>query len=436
MAYTFTVARMSIIGYIVGTLVYRLYFSPLSKIPGSKLAAATLWYEFYYDVILGGQYTFKIKELHQKHGSNHVHWGHGMLSFNVRTDSSVGPIIRISPYEVHIDDPEYYHTLYSHRCPRDKCDYHVKPFNLPKSSFGTESARVHRLRRGAMNPFFSRGFVLKHESLVQDLVQKFCRRVEEFARDEEIVPLSLGFTCLTRRDHIICSEPVVSIFKKHPDWHPHWGQTLKDASKLSVITKQVAWTLPIPKCFPQSWAKALNPGLALFFDLTQRTHRRILEVLKEREQERGVSGPGRRKTLIDQLLDSKLPQEEKSMERLAAEIRSAIGAGTETTSNSMTYHLLANPQKLQRLRDELLKLGPGREANLCELEQLPYLSSCILEGLRCVSPARRGKHLRRRCAEITSPGYPTALVPASNANQTTQRSYTKHIEFLPGLLLG
>ncbi|KMP09252.1 cytochrome P450 [Coccidioides immitis RMSCC 3703] len=378
MAYTFTVARMSIIGYIVGTLVYRLYFSPLSKIPGSKLAAATLWYEFYYDVILGGQYTFKIKELHQKHGSNHVHWGHGMLSFNVRTDSSVGPIIRISPYEVHIDDPEYYHTLYSHRCPRDKCDYHVKPFNLPKSSFGTESARVHRLRR----------------------VNRSYRYLEA------------------------------------SDWHPHWGQTLKDASKLSVITKQVAWTLPIPKCFPQSWAKALNPGLALFFDLTQRTHRRILEVLKEREQERGVSGPGRRKTLIDQLLDSKLPQEEKSMERLAAEIRSAIGAGTETTSNSMTYHLLANPQKLQRLRDELLKLGPGREANLCELEQLPYLSSCILEGLRCVSAARRGKHLRRRCAEITSPGYPTALVPASNANQTTQRSYTKHIEFLPGLLLG
>ncbi|QVM12387.1 hypothetical protein D8B26_007017 [Coccidioides posadasii str. Silveira] len=331
MAYTFTVARMSIIGYIVGTLVYRLYFSPLSKIPGSKLAAATLWYEFYYDVILGGQYTFKIKELHQKHGSNHVHWGHGMLSFNVRTDSSVGPIIQISPYEVHIDDPEYYHTLYSHRCPRDKCDYHVKPFNLPKSSFGTESARVHRLRRDVITSF---------------VVNRSYRYLEA------------------------------------SDWHPHWGQTLKDASKLSVITKQVAWTLPIPKCFPQSWAKALNPGLALFFDLTQRTHRRILEVLKEREQERGVSGPGRRKTLIDQLLDSKLPQEEKSMERLAAEIRSAIGAGTETTSNSMTYHLLANPQKLQRLRDELLKLGPGREANLCELEQLPYLSSCILEGLR------------------------------------------------------
>ena len=48
--------------------VYSVYFGPLSKFPGPKLAAATLWYEFYYDVILQGRYTFKIKELHKKYG--------------------------------------------------------------------------------------------------------------------------------------------------------------------------------------------------------------------------------------------------------------------------------------------------------------------------------------------------------------------------------
>jgi hypothetical protein len=48
--------------------VYSVYFGPLAKFPGPKLAAATLWFEFYYDVILKGQYTFKIKELHQKYG--------------------------------------------------------------------------------------------------------------------------------------------------------------------------------------------------------------------------------------------------------------------------------------------------------------------------------------------------------------------------------
>ena len=48
--------------------LYSVYFGPLSKFPGPKLAAATLWYEFYYDAVLKGRYTFKIKELHQKYG--------------------------------------------------------------------------------------------------------------------------------------------------------------------------------------------------------------------------------------------------------------------------------------------------------------------------------------------------------------------------------
>lgn len=47
---------------------YSVYLGPLAKFPGPKLAAATLWYEFYYDVILKGRYTFKIKELHEQYG--------------------------------------------------------------------------------------------------------------------------------------------------------------------------------------------------------------------------------------------------------------------------------------------------------------------------------------------------------------------------------
>lgn len=48
--------------------IYSVYFGPLAKFPGPKIAAATLWYEFYYDVILMGRYTFRIKEMHEKYG--------------------------------------------------------------------------------------------------------------------------------------------------------------------------------------------------------------------------------------------------------------------------------------------------------------------------------------------------------------------------------
>lgn len=62
-----TIALFTLL-YCIAGIAYRLYLSPLAKFPGPKLAAATLWYEAYYDVIKNGQYTFKIKELHKKYG--------------------------------------------------------------------------------------------------------------------------------------------------------------------------------------------------------------------------------------------------------------------------------------------------------------------------------------------------------------------------------
>lgn len=54
--------------YTVGLVLYRLYFSPLSRFPGPKLTAATLWYECNHDRIRRGKYTFEIAKMHENYG--------------------------------------------------------------------------------------------------------------------------------------------------------------------------------------------------------------------------------------------------------------------------------------------------------------------------------------------------------------------------------
>jgi hypothetical protein len=58
----------AIILYCLVLVFYRLALSPLARFPGPKLTAATLWYEFYYEVIKRGQFTFKVREWHEQYG--------------------------------------------------------------------------------------------------------------------------------------------------------------------------------------------------------------------------------------------------------------------------------------------------------------------------------------------------------------------------------
>ena len=64
------VAAVGICLYLVSLGVYRLYFSPIARFPGPKLAALTFWYEFYYDVVCKGQYSWRIQEVHRIYGKS------------------------------------------------------------------------------------------------------------------------------------------------------------------------------------------------------------------------------------------------------------------------------------------------------------------------------------------------------------------------------
>lgn len=66
------IAICSFLLSVAALYIYRAFFDSLSHIPGPKLAAASLWYEFYYDVIKRGRYTWEIGRMHEKYGNHPI----------------------------------------------------------------------------------------------------------------------------------------------------------------------------------------------------------------------------------------------------------------------------------------------------------------------------------------------------------------------------
>lgn len=97
-------------------------------------------------------------------------------------------------------------------------------------------------------------------------------------------------------------------------------------------------------------------------------------------------------TIITELIQSNLPDEQKADRRLRDEIQLIVGAGLSTTGWALsvgTYYLLTNPKTLARLRKELDDALPAYDpvkptGNLkwAELERLPYLTAVIKEAVR------------------------------------------------------
>jgi cytochrome P450 len=92
-------------------------------------------------------------------------------------------------------------------------------------------------------------------------------------------------------------------------------------------------------------------------------------------------------TVFKELLDSDLPPEEVTVQRLADEAQTVVSAGQVTTAHFLkmtSFHILANPEILRKLKEELVSVMPsdGSLPPISKLEQLPYLSAVVSEGFR------------------------------------------------------
>lgn len=377
--------------YTASIAVYRRFFHPLAKIPGPFLPAVTKLYQSFYN----GRYYLQIEKLHEKYG----------------------PIVRITPDEVHLSSAEDYDKIYYMGTRYWKSPIFYNALCVPNSSFGTPPNDIHKIRRGAMNPMFSRQKVLDLEQIVQEKADKVCQRMQKGIDRDEPVDLHHAFRAV--------SVDVISDFA----FDKCYNFLDKDdiGAKFFEMARGIGPALWAFQQFPSFQAMALKtpPWMAPYLSTPlgyvtgmQMECVRQIEGVQQRLRENKDLG---RQTIFTTLLtpeDKPDGYKVPTTWELKDEAYSVLVAAADTTGNAMSvaaFNVLYNPKIYQKLVAELEEKFPNANQQLpfLELERLPYLVSAV--ELKCseaelMESVTDGRHQRRSppvfrcCWAFTSSG--------------------------------
>ncbi|KAF2703545.1 putative cytochrome P450 [Pleomassaria siparia CBS 279.74] len=381
--------------YVVYQVVYRLFFHPLSRIPGPWYAAVSTHYEFYWDCIKSGHYMFKIEEMHKKYG----------------------PVVRINPWEVHINGPSFMDPLWGNN-KLEKDPFFYGGFGTNTGVVSTVPADLHRLRRGAMAQFFSKANIAKLEPRVLARVKQLCKRIETHKAEGKNVNISNAYRCLATDIVTDYAVPKTRNFLDHPDFASVFNRVIRDTSGLTNWNRHISFLHQLMVNAPRSIVKFLDKdGMVLaMVDNQQDLYDQAKTVV---DNQKTKTTP----TVINAIFNHpSLPPQEKTITRIFDETTTVIGAGTETTGNTLanlTFYVINNPTINSTLKAELNaaaeqhNITPGSMLPCSVVGTLPYLQAIMKESLRIASGVC-GRMPRRNMAatmSYTAPSGETYVFP-------------------------
>ena len=109
-----------------------------------------------------------------------------------------GPIVRIRPDVLHVNDEAFLDTLYTGSGKRrHKYKVAVTTYATPGSSVGTEHHEVHRIRCAALNPFFSKQSIRRLDPILQETLGKVLDHLTRHASSAEPLKMRLLYSAST-----------------------------------------------------------------------------------------------------------------------------------------------------------------------------------------------------------------------------------------------
>ncbi|KAI0975079.1 cytochrome P450 [Xylaria arbuscula] len=333
--------------------IYSLYLHPLRTYPGPTLSAITRMP--YWIACLKGDQVRWLTKLHNQYG----------------------PVVRFGPDDVSYADGQAWRDI----ClvPKGKKEnakevgFHAPSANgVPNIVCQNDIAHHARLRR-AMLPAFSDKALKIQEPLFQKYVDLMIARGR--AAGQLDVSELMNFTTFDIMAHFAFGEPLHML---ELGQYSDWVAKVFNSIRILPFIQMIEFYPLLKKIFALVEPRAITKMRHDHFNHTvTRVNKRLNNGSEKRD-------------LWDVILES----ETLTLQEMHVNAELFMAAGTETTASLLTgliYYLMANPDKMNILKDEVR--GRFRHSNEITLENaapLRYLNACIREGLRIYPPVPSG----------------------------------------------
>ncbi|KAJ5108111.1 Cytochrome monooxygenase lcsI [Penicillium angulare] len=345
-----------VFGYILWTVIYNLFLSPLSKFPGPKLAAIyygpTIYWTF------KGVNHIKMKELHEKYGD----------------------VVRMGPSILVYRSPQAWKDIYGHRKTgagsflKDPTFYIKNPFG--GNILNADDADHSRTRR-LLSHAFSEKALREQEDLIQSYVDLLVDGLnKQISKSQDAVDMVrwYNYTTFDIIGDLAFGEPFYC---------------LKDNKYLPWVSMVFASAKGVALMRPLGIYPSLAPIVKRFLPKKVMENRLKHYQMSEAKLLRRIETETERPDFMTYVTRHN-DDRSLSVQEMKANAGLLIIAGSETTASLLsgfTYYLLQNKTAYQKLREELRgTFGSYDEINFKAVVGLPYLNASLEEALRMYPP--------------------------------------------------
>ncbi|KAF2790241.1 cytochrome P450 monooxygenase [Melanomma pulvis-pyrius CBS 109.77] len=363
------------ISYILFIVIYRLFFSPMSKIPGPWMTCISTAPE-----------TKALKE------QRRTQWVNSLFA---RYPGAVA--VRTGPNSVSFNHPDAVKAIYGHgKADTDfaKSSWYDSFSTTGESLFSTRSKKRHAMKRRMVAHSFSAQSLLSFEPYVDVTIAKFMQKMDEFATTQEAFDIYFWFELFTMdlMGELALGNSFGVLEAGKPARYSALVEQSQRFSNIAGLLPFGKMSVRILSWVPVPYIQKLWAARVEYLEYA----RMALERRFQNDRNKVLPTGKPRQDIMQRFIEARDPETGRRMDfdELRAETSSLMVAGASTgsvTMNWMIYYLSKSPSVKSRILVSLEQMFPdnvdgSKPIPFTRLNKLSLLEHVEMECLRLHPP--------------------------------------------------